>query len=339
MIEAESGSGLQPGSHAWIRSMACTLTGYKVVSVRGRAGQRERSLRLDLECGGALIATQFPSKVHARQASEILVALAQEGVPVPSVMGMCDGLLLQEGVGTVGLPAAMAAADAAGRVKLARAAIDALETWRTAIDRRPDLHAHLPAVGTSAAWLEAFVCGMVFLSNDLRINSPDLDLDALMSALAHPPARFTRWDARMDKAHIRPDGSIIWSDWGQFGLRAGVEDIAWLIADEHWQVGPLATERLMAAVIPNPSLRCLARRMAALVAIDWLATLRQRVLAQGWGFRSQGGVHRQSNLRPSSVTDLCARMAALCENDAVIGGLAPWFVQAGAKVCKLSQTQ
>ncbi|MGB3409356.1 MAG: hypothetical protein WBA67_17880 [Jannaschia sp.] len=325
-----------PGSIGWLKALARAMTGESVISIYAPGGKDRRSVRLELSSGRTVIATRRENLDRAEHEAAILSVLHQSGAPVPEVIGFRDGLLLQSDAGRNRLSFAMTEADAATRDRLARKAIEALETCRAAVEAQPDLLASLPGLGTRPGWAEELVSRAIFLSGDLRIATPRIDADVVAQALSQPPVRFTRWDARLGNAAVQADGSVIWFDWDLFGRRAGVEDVSWLIADNYWPLDRDATEVLLAEAIPDNALRRLAVRMAVVIAIGRLSKIRERVALNGWADAVVTLREDRVGAVPSVVTDLCRRMSDLTADDPVQAGLSRWFLDAGAAITAMS---
>jgi hypothetical protein len=85
----------------------------KVVSVGHPAGKRKKSIRLFLEGGGSVIATQRGSTDHAELEINVLRALNAHDAPVPKILSFDGKLLFQEDLGTTRLSMALSTASPA----------------------------------------------------------------------------------------------------------------------------------------------------------------------------------------------------------------------------------
>ncbi|MEO0861433.1 MAG: hypothetical protein AAFY65_12510 [Pseudomonadota bacterium] len=317
-----------PGSLGWLKALTAEMAGSAVTSVSAPGGRGRRSVRVELEDGRTLIATQRETAERGRNEAGLLGTLAAQGAPVPHVIGFRDGLMLQADAGRNRLSNALVRADIRGRVDLLRRAIAALDACRAAMTQRPDVLAQLPGLGTHTGWIENFVARAVFLSGDLRIGPPPMDVDAVTRALSAPPDRFTRWDARTGNAVVQADGRIIWYDWNVFGRRGGVEDVSFLLADLYADVPVADWMDLLAEAVPDAPARDLVRRMAIFVAVDRLRLIHGTVLAKGWADPRDTQRHDLVGAVPDLVEGLCSRMAGLAEDDPLLDGFTDWFTAA-----------
>ncbi len=323
-------SAAPPGSLGWARSLIRDMMGAEPARFTAPGGRNRRSVRVLLDDGRSVIATRCDDPVRAEAEAGLLQFLAAEGAPVPRVLGLRDGLLLQSDAGRNRLSFVMQKADADTQVVLGRAAMAGLQTCRAALARRPDLLGRLPGLGTRPGWAENFVSRPFFLSGDLGIAPPDIDSDMAARALTRLPEAFTRWDARLANAAAQPDGSVVWFDWQLFGRRAGVEDLGWLIADDWWSLDAARSEALLSEIVPFAEDRVLARRVALFVGAARLGKIHARIEAAGWGDADEALRLDLIGAVPEVVLGLSARMAALARDDTLVGGLADWFDAAGA---------
>ncbi|UWQ20012.1 hypothetical protein [Jannaschia sp. W003] len=310
-----------------MKATVLAVTGRRVLRATAPGGRGRGSVRVELEDGTTAIATRRGDPARAETEAALLQVLGEDGAPVPRVLGFADGLLVQSDAGRERLSWRMARADASEAAALARGAVGALEQCRAAMEARPDLLDRLPGLGTRAGWAEEYAARPVFLSGDLGIAPPACDSEVLARAVSHGSERFTRWDARLGNAAVQPDGSVVWYDWDLFGRRAGVEDLAWLVADPEWALDLPATEAVLGEVPGLDAGRmALLRRMAVLVAADRVAVMRRAVAARGWADAEDDVIRRdRASTTPERLERFCARMAAFAQADELVAGFAPWF--------------
>ncbi|SFI97181.1 YD repeat-containing protein [Jannaschia pohangensis] len=321
----------KPGSLGWIKALTVQMTGKSVDAVTAPGGKGRQSVRLQLDDGSTVIATRRAAAARAEAEAGLLQVLSSEGAPVPRVIGFREGLLLQQDGGRNRLSHAMVKADPDRRIALARAAMASLDACRAAMDRRLDVLARLPGLGTRPGWAEDLVSQPYFLSGDLAIARPQVDADALARSLTAAPSRFTRWDARLANGSVQPDGTVLWFDWDMFGRRSGVEDLSWMIADDWWGIDRAPTDDLLAEFIPDETARKLARRLAVLVAANRLKKIAMRLAEAGWTDAEEALRLDRMGAVPSVVDGLCHRMGEIADTDSQTAGFAPWFADvAGA---------
>lgn len=320
-----------PGSVGWLKRHVRDLTGRTVQRVSAPGGRSRRSVRVHLEDGGTLIATRRETPARAETEAALLQALGVAGAPVPRAVAFRDGLLLQEDAGRMRLSTRMAQADPDGRRDLAVAAAGALEACRRAVAARPDLLAAMPGLGTRRGWAEQLTARPVFLSGDLGVAPPAFDVEALTSALTHRPARFTRWEARLGDAAVRSDGTVVWFDWTLFGRRAGVEDLAWLLADDHWRLGLDDSRAAFAAAADLDAAGwALVRRMAVLLMTRRIDAMHRALTAGGWQDADEAlRLDGRGALR-DPLADIARRGAEIAGSDPMIAGFGPWFAEAAS---------
>ncbi|MBM2577317.1 hypothetical protein JQC91_13490 [Jannaschia sp. Os4] len=316
-----------PGTAAWISERVRRLTGLGVASIELPGGAGRGSAEVVLSDGRRMIATRRATPARTATEAVVLHALSRAGAPVPKAVGHHDGLLLQERVEGARLSVALAAPDA-DRVALGGAAVAALEACRKRLARLPQLAGRLPGLGTRSGWTDDFVSRPAFLSHDLRIAPPACDFGALARAIDAAPAHPTRWDARTGNAVVRPDGRVVWFDWDVVGRRAGVEDVAWLLADEHWT--PDAAESVEALRAGGVATSPMLVRMAVLLAAARMGTIHARVARLGWADGDAARADDGIGATPGAVDRLAARGAALATTDAVVAPFAEWFPRAAS---------
>ena len=326
----------RPGSAGWIKALTREMTGRTVARITAPGGRGRASARLELADGGTLIATRRDEPRRTEVEAALLQAMTRAGAPAPAVAGYRDGLLLQEDAGRERLSWRLARAEGAEALALARAAVAALEACREAL-AASDLAPRLPGLGTRPGWAEDFVARPVFLSGDLGIAPPRADADALAAALAAAPERPTRWDARAGNAAVAPDGRVVWYDWAVAGRRAGVEDLAWLLADPAWPLDAAASAAVLADVPGLDAARgALLRRMAVVLGAHSLAVTARAVRAGGWPDDPDEALRLdRAAIAPATVRAQAARLAELAAADALTAPYADWFAAAGPAVAAL----
>ncbi|MEM8849323.1 MAG: hypothetical protein AAGE03_04730 [Pseudomonadota bacterium] len=330
-----------PGSIGWVKHLTRHMTGQAVDTMSAPGGRGRQSARLTLNDGSTVIATRRSSPERTAAEAALLTTLSHAGAPVPRVIGCLSGLLLQSDVGRNRLSHAFSQSGSPEEQRtLAAAAMDGLEACRAAFDATPEAdRPKLAGIGQGLRWAEAYVARPVFLSGDLGIAPPEIDADALADALAHPPERLTRWNARTGRAAVQPDGSVMWHGWDLAGLRGGVEDLAFLVADEWWPLDPTATEAVLLERVSRTRHR-FALRVAILIAANRMADRAERLRAQGMDTDEDGGRQaRRLDLpatAPSVVTPHADRLADIAAQDPLTYGFSAWFRASAKRLAELS---
>ncbi|GIT89678.1 hypothetical protein JANAI62_08370 [Jannaschia pagri] len=308
-----------------LRDLTRALTGTDVAEM---TPPEQGLTRLMLNDGRRVFAFRRASADHVRREVALLTALKAQGAPVPEVVGFRDTMVLQADTGMASVAEGMAEADAGEAEDLAQRSLHALTLCRAAMDRAPRAKARLTGLGTRRAWAERQVARLIFVSYDLGLTPPDLDPEALTTAILRRSDRFVRWQADLTKAAVTPDGSVVWRDWQQFGLRGGCEDMAGPLADPNWTLTAAATARVLADALPQVEEHRLVTRMAALLIVSQFA----RVVDP-----TRAASAPPAKLNVAQVARLSARLRDLCEGDPLLQGCSDWAERLTPAVCELVQ--
>lgn len=91
----------------------------------------------------------------------------------------------------------------------------------------------MPNIGVNAGWIENLLSAPIRVGDRLSSPAPRLDIVGLGELLLSPNQTFIKWDTRPANAAIADTSSVAWFDWQNCGRRNPLDDIAWLLADEH----------------------------------------------------------------------------------------------------------
>lgn len=224
----------------------CTeLLGESIESLEYPGGRSRRSIRLVLKNGGTAIASVRPMRSRAATECSVLEELPGRGAPVPRLLAS-DGrnTLIQEDVGGIRLAQAMHGAEEQQVERLLDDALTGLAQAQRAgseagFDERFD------ALGDRRDWLVGFLDRPAVIGRILDAPAPQPVLEELENLLAVRKPRFVKWDARPGNAMVREDGKVFWIDWEHCGTRNRLDDMAWLLGDEHVPDLPQVEERLI----------------------------------------------------------------------------------------------
>lgn len=271
------------GDPAKLASVAEDLLGAKVARLTAPGGRRRASLRIHLSDGRRVIATRRASPAQSRLEAALLAGLEGAGGHVPRLLGQADGFVFQEDAGGRRLSAELALRQGSAQTALAEDAIHALEEIRRQAAVR-GLTSVTEPIALDRRWLLRFLTAPHRLARAFSLAPPALDLSALGAALRCAPRQLVKWDARPGNAALGEGGKVIWYDWSAFGRRAGVEDIATLIADEYWPLAPEVSLAAVAAVTPDrgPEARPLLIRFATCQIAARLLELYVQASRTGW---------------------------------------------------------
>ncbi|RMD94221.1 MAG: hypothetical protein D6811_03295 [Alphaproteobacteria bacterium] len=293
--------------------------------VTAPGGRRRDSLRVHLE-GRSVIATH--RKIAQRRAREIafLERMNDAGAPVPRLLGQVGEILFQSDAGSRRLTAELARSTGEAREALLARSFESL--WRIKdAARRSGILKLAPPIALSARWLGNFAVAPRRLAKSFGMPSPSVAWNDLAQSLAALPAEFVKWDARPGNAAIGPDGVPIWFDWEHYGRRAGVEDFAFLIADEFWPEPPETSLRLFRETAPakGRALEPFLTRFATVHLASRLRLIHGEWITRGWIAAEKARRYDYIGNAPELVRRLLRHGAELAERDPLTRPLAQWF--------------
>jgi len=301
-----------------------------VVKISIPGGTDRASLRVHF-AHHTIIATRRPSRRARDRELHALLALTRAGAPVPRVLGQDGDVLLQSDVGNARLSSALLRAGADERTRLVARAFDSM--WDIK-DRatKVGFTAGLRTVGTKPEWLNRFAQSPFRAARLLGLKKPRIDLSKVVASLqvGAEAEVFVNWDARLGNAGVSPEDRIVWFDWEYYGRRGGLEDFAFLMADEFFPLPPRLALPLFAESCP-PEMRSgipLMIRFATFRAARRLSMIRQR-------WRSHGAEKFADLLRtdqvgysPQIIKNLCKHGAMFAARDPLTQPLQRLFRQA-----------
>ena len=228
---------------------ACeTMLQRNVASVGHPAGKRRRSIRLQLEGGGSVIATRRKTEGRAELETRVLEKLRANGAEVPKVLGFDGSILLQEDLGKTRLSMALRKASAAEAEKLLDTALTSLAKTHVAA-KTAGLKRHVETLD-GEDWRSGLFERPRILGAFLGIPAPDLPIEKLHRRLEVSSPEFVKWDARPPNAIVLKNGDVTWIDWEHCGRRHRLDDLVWLFGDQSCPDFPEAEERLLARHVP-----------------------------------------------------------------------------------------
>jgi hypothetical protein len=220
----------------------------KALRVEQPGGRLRRSVRLFLE-DRSVIVTKRRAPARARLEAEVLQVLADQGAPVPGLLGFDGVWLIQEDLGSSRLSQALAAMHEAEAEGLLENAIAGLAAAQQA-GRERGLDRQVVAIGKNADWIATLATIHRRIGEQLQLSAPALPTDRLVAQLRPQRPAFIKWDARPANAAIRADGAVAWFDWEHCGCRHPLDDVVWLLCDEYTPDLPKAEERLIGRILP-----------------------------------------------------------------------------------------
>ncbi|RMH39713.1 MAG: hypothetical protein D6688_13735 [Alphaproteobacteria bacterium] len=299
--------------------------GAEVLRITAPGGAGRDSLRVHLP-DRTVIATCRATPGRRDRERLVLKALSAAGAPVPRVLGVAEGVLFQEDLGRRRLSVELLRTSGGEVEAHAVAAIAALEAIRGAA-ARTDLPRRLRPIGTGPDWRAEFVAAPARLAATVGLRPPELDADRLLRLVGTGQRVIVKWDARPGNAVVRPDGSVAWFDWELVGLRHGVEDIAWLAADEFWPLGRQATLRAAERVgaLRDDRGRRVLGLFAALHGARRLSLIARHRLAEGWIAAETALRYDRVGRAPDLARGLARRLVDWADADALTRPLVPFY--------------
>lgn len=301
------------------------LFGAKVEQITAPGGRRRDSVRVFIG-GRTLIATRRERADRRAREAAFLSRMADAGAPVPRLLAQEGAFLFQSDAGSRRLAWALESAEGTAREALVGRVFESL--WRIKeAARRCGLRAAAEPVALNARWLGHFATAARDVAHGAGIAAPRVGWNALAQSLAALPTEFVKWDARPNNAALDADGQPIWFDWEHYGRRAGVEDFAFLMADEFWSPNPETSLRLFRDTAPAEG-RALEPLLVRFATVQ--VTARMRLVQAEW--RRNGWIDAAKALRydyigaaPELFRRLCRHGAALAERDPLTRPLSAWF--------------
>jgi hypothetical protein len=213
-----------------------SLLGQDVASIEYPGGRSRRSCRIILQDGTTAIASERSRQSRARTERLVLGELSAQGVAVPRLLAS-DGkkLLIQQEIPGQRLAQALHKADDRVLESLLDTALGSLATTQQA-GSAAGLDTRLKKLGDSREWLAGLLERPAVIGRILDVPAPRftaLQLEDLLTLLAMRSPRFIKWDARPGNAMAHADGRVFWFDWEHCGVRNRLDDMAWLLGDEH----------------------------------------------------------------------------------------------------------
>lgn len=329
---------LKTGFAREVGAASTRLLGRAPRQIYAPGGSVRETVRVEFD-DRSVIMTRRRETGRSRLEADCLARLGAAGAPVPRLLGYDGTWLAQEYIPGRRLSVALAeAADEAERCELAEDAIGSLFEIAEAAERA-ELVKIAPALGAERGWVARVVARPGRLARRLQVPLPqDWDPEPCIERLHVPCTTFVKWDARSANAIVAPDGRVAWIDWEHAGRRLGVEDFAWLAADEYFtgEVDDAASavarglvERTEGDV--EDRLDYLAV-FAALHATVRLELIWNRLIEDGWQDPEQV-LHRDSvgASRPHA-TCLVRNGAAWARRSPMTAPLAGWFGAVGEKL-------
>ncbi len=300
------------------------LFGQRVERITGPGGARRASVRVHFDDHSVIASWRADPDRRAREIA-LLTHLTQAGANVPRPLGLQDGWSFQTDAGSRRLTSALLRREGAARDDLAAAACESLLRIKSAT-RGGGFLAGLPVIANGADWLTRFADGPRHLGRLLHRSAPDYDAQALAGGMTSLPLSFIKWDARPGNAALSDDGRVIWFDWEDYGRRAGVEDAAFLVADEFWPISAARSLEILDATGFVTGRRLpLFLRFAVLHAVHRCRLIVAQRDRHGWADPDHARRYDRIGTDPDLLATCAANGAVLATRDALTEPLARWL--------------
>ncbi|MEP2530927.1 hypothetical protein [Shimia sp.] len=217
--------------------------GQSVEQVTAPGGEGRASFRVHLP-DQLVIATLRPNFRRTHLEAFVLKELEGHCDLQPRCLGVDGEIMFQSDVGGRRLNQEIAAVDPGKKLDLAAESVTSILRIQAGA-RAAGLNEAVPHLGQNDLWVANFAKGPTMLAEYSNGRVMGLSQDDLCRAIDRPGQQFVKWDCRSGNAAIGQDEVLRWFDFEYCGARHGAEDLAWLIADEAWQVAPEDMQRIV----------------------------------------------------------------------------------------------
>ena len=212
------------------------LLGVEPTGLDYPGGRSRKSVRVQLP-GRNVIVSRRRHLARADLEMNVLKALSAESAPVPEVLASEGRWLIQEDLGGRRLSEVLASSSPEDAHLWIERAIDSMSMLHRA-GRAAGLHRQVASLGTTNEWLHGFAEAPQRLGEWLQVRPPALNVEAIANLLRPRKLTLIKWDARPGNAVAREEHeAVAWFDWEHCGCRHPLDDIAWLLGDDHMPDG------------------------------------------------------------------------------------------------------
>ena len=288
-------------------------------------GEDRKAVRLHLDDGSTLIATVRPLATATLEAF-VLARLQGQNTSSPVLKYQNRMLSLQSDLGEDRLSARLrsSAPDFLGH------SVESLARLQMA-GSKVGLDDDMPETG-QRDWLDGLLQQPAALGDILSFPAPQFDLVFVEGCLRNYRRRFVRWDARPGNAMVLAPHDVGWFDFESAGVRARLDDLVWLLADENVPDDVKLEEEILSAcladfadglsldqartyVLTYGVLHSVVRAIFILVEKGKLA----------WTEYEDGVVEDRAMIEKPIMFRLCGRAARWARDVPELSPLAPWL--------------
>ncbi|WP_299561811.1 hypothetical protein [uncultured Sulfitobacter sp.] len=283
--------------------------GEKVLRTSAPGGEGRASWRFELE-SRSIIATLRPNFRRTHLEAIALTRIGQHCADIPQCLGVVGEIMFQSDVGGRRLNQEIVKFNRTRRTEVAHEAVAAIFRIQSAA-RRAELNETMPHLGVNSDWIENFIGAISALEPYSAGRSANVDRAALAEKIACPATQFVKWDCRSGNAAIGDDDRLRWFDFEYAGVRHGAEDVAWLIGDEAWPLGPELMQQLVVdAFDPNggheldPYLDYLSLYVT-LHCVQRFKLILKEVHKRGWLSKTRVRKYDDAGVHPEFAAQIC----------------------------------
>lgn len=212
------------------------LLGVEPIGLDYPGGRSRKSVRVQLP-GRNVIVSRRRHLARADLEMNVLKALRAENAPVPEVLASEDRWLIQEDLGGRRLSEVLARSSPEDTHLWIERAIDSISMLHRA-GRAAGLHRLVASLGTTNEWLHGFAEAPQRLGEWLQVPPPALNVEGIANLLRPRQLTLIKWDARPGNAVAQEEhDAVAWFDWEHCGCRHPLDDIVWLLGDDHMPGG------------------------------------------------------------------------------------------------------
>jgi hypothetical protein len=288
------------------------------------------AVRVQLE-DKPVIVTRRSHPERTQFEADVLTELAAAGAPVPHVLAFDGEYLIQQDLGSITLNDAFATPHDLRWIDHLDRALTSLGQIHAA-GRETTLSTRMPNIGVNAGWIENLLSAPVRVGERLSSPAPRLDTAGLGGLLLSPNQTFIKWDTRPANAALCDTGSVAWFDWQNCGRRDPLDDIAWLMADEHLPNQPETEAGLIVRHLEqiagadyrgDPSEYLMAfGTLHMCVRLHVMLNTREKSL---WRQTTLGWPAERSDVSLETIAQTCRRGARWAANSPLTEPLGPWL--------------
>ncbi len=326
---------------AHIVSVAEAHFGCKVARVTAPGGEGRSSFRLHLP-GRRVIATYRPNFRRTHLEAHVLRSLGAHSSDIPECLGVVGAVMFQADVGGRRLNREIMRHNPAQQADLAHQAVAAIFRIQAAA-RQTDLNQVLPHLGANPGWIDNFTGAMAALAPFSGARASSIDRAELGALIARPGRQFVKWDCRAGNAAIGGDGRLRWFDFEYAGLRHGAEDLAWLIGDESWPLGPEVMLDIVSDAFDPGSGQAREAYLdylslyLSLHALQRFKLIVKEVAKRGWKSKKRIRRFDDAGLHPEFAAHICRVGAFFAARNAITGPLARDFEETAAVFAEIAR--